>query len=178
MAHFAYEGKRTTVRASPRRILSFSGPLSSKGHRSAGRSNGTRQGGSKIVHFRQLFRKALGRPFSLDAEGKSRKWACATGQGPKEGPSFLFPVSATEYEERDDSGESNIVHFCHPYPAGLRSSRCLARLNIALEWHGSLTTESSPLLVSRRAGESWNGVYAQRPMYRCIGYRTLGTPHL
>src|SRR5208283_24028 len=115
MAHFAHDGKRPTVRARPRGI-SLTPPLSSKGHRSAGRSDGTRQGASRIVHFRQLFRKALGSPFSLDVEGKSREGACFTGQEPKEGPSSHFPVSATEYEERDDFGESNIVHFCHPHP--------------------------------------------------------------
>jgi len=86
--NFAHEGKRTTVRARPRRKISLTPPLSSKGHRTAGRHS-TRQGESKIVHFRQLFRKALGTLFSPDIEGQKRDLARSSGQEPQGGSSHF-----------------------------------------------------------------------------------------
>ena len=90
MADFAHEGKRNTVRAWPPRNLSGTRFLSSQGHQSAGRSNGTGQGESKIVHFRQLFRKGLGTLFPLDTEGESAHGACITGHDPQDGSSHFF----------------------------------------------------------------------------------------
>ena len=84
------KGKKPQFVRGHERIALSPAPFPQNFIEAGGRSDGTRQGESKIVHFRQLFGEAPGRLFSPDTEGKKRDLVRSPGHEPQGGSSTSF----------------------------------------------------------------------------------------